>query len=352
MRFALVIWLVAGAISPPAAGSSLFRLEPEQPWAGIVRQALDVRVMDEGRILLAVGRNGLVECSWGRFQDCRTIISGGNEASDKRLPRFDFTSLAAASGRYAAVGSGFGAVAVLDRQAGAFKTISFAAPIDMDAGGGSLVILGSQRTNGQWAPDGGIAWFGNLENGLAGVKPILFSSTSSNAKSIGYCGQLLTGGVRFFPNGSFVVVPGVDPGIFLFDALGRLIRTWETDGLGFLDRCPLDDAQARSLGSLEPRMAWINRNRVIDEVLSLDQGPAVIVRTVAGGVVSWEVVLFLFNGRIQRERLPFSSKSGFTRLRADRKGSRVVFLLTEHTSDPPARQRLIRGEVDSRSIRP
>ena len=161
---------------------------------------------------------------------------------------------------------------------------------DLDLGGGRLLILGLQRNEaGALAADGKIAWLGRLGADLTEFRPVLPSRAGPGASTLQDCALLLMSKVRFLADGSFVVVPGVDPGIFLFDTTGRLVRTWETAPLNLDQGCLLDEAQRRSFATdLDARMAWLDRRRVIDEVVPLGKDIGLIVRSRIDGTTRWD----------------------------------------------------------------
>ena len=203
---------------------------------------------------------------------------------------------------------------------------------DLDLGGGRLLILGLQRNEaGALAADGKIAWLGRLGADLTEFRPVLPSRAGPGASTLQDCALLLMSKVRFLADGSFVVVPGVDPGIFLFDTTGRLVRTWETAPLNLDQGCLLDEAQRRSFSTdLDARMAWLDRRRVIDEVVPLGKDIGLIVRSRIDGTTRWELLrLRAADGTVEHIDVPVVSPSRWTHLRGDVRGDRLVLLLTE-----------------------
>lgn len=70
------------------------------------------------------------------------------------------------------------------------------------------------------------------------------------------------------------MVPGVQPGIHLYNAEGNLIRTWDSELVGLDTDCStLSPEQIRryATGWL-PRVAWLNQRRTLDEILPLSDG--------------------------------------------------------------------------------
>jgi len=108
------------------------------------------------------------------------------------------------------------------------------------------VILGGRKdAKGRYSHDGAIAWLGGLSEGAAGLKPIYFSVAGRGAQPMAECAVLELGAVRFLSDGSFLVVPGVEPGIYWYDAAGDLVRTWESEALGLGGLCSAAGPPAR-----------------------------------------------------------------------------------------------------------
>src|SRR5437868_4516250 len=76
------------------------------------------------------------------------------------------------------------------------------------------------------AGDGAIGWIGTLSTKLEDLKPILYPSSGS--KACYGCMFHSYGGVRFFPDGSLVFVPAIDPGVYLYGPDLKLAYTWQT----------------------------------------------------------------------------------------------------------------------------
>ena len=193
---------------------------------------------------------------------------------------------------------------------------------------GYRVILGSRTEKGKWAPDGAIAWAGSLGMGLRDLRPVLFSTQGPKAEVISRCGFLEPGALRFFADGSFFIVPGVEPGAYLYDRTGKLVHTWQTSGLGFVDRCDLSEKQVVTFSAdPEQRARWRAGKVMIDDVLPTPDGPALLLHEYRDGTARWTMLVLRRNGKPQRIALPFSVPSDVASLRADIQGKRIVFLV-------------------------
>jgi len=202
---------------------------------------------------------------------------------------------------------------------------------DLDLNGDRLLVSGMRRDPaGKMGMDGAMAWLGSLSAGEAGLKPIL---PFHDRDDIARCTGLGLGVVRFLRDGSFIVVPATEPGIFLFGPDGHLQRNWQTDAIGIEATCGLSQDQPRVFArSAVARQEWGNRRAVIDEVIDTPDGPAVVIRSCGKGKTTWEMVV-LNGGPGVRFTLPFSSSSPWAHLSADTRGRRAIFLITDRLLD-------------------
>lgn len=203
---------------------------------------------------------------------------------------------------------------------------AFAAILDIDVQGDRLLILGAERDGEEFAPDGAIAWMGEMSDGLASLRPILFSSTGPGARAVDACGLMEIGNVRWLDDGSALVVPGVEGGVYLYRRDGALARTWQSDSLGFDAGCGLTDTEIYRYSADQPgRWKWVSQRRVVDDILPLPSGPGLLIRTVSDGVARW--LLRILAGEQNRMcEIPIEGTST-SDLHADVIGDRVIFLL-------------------------
>lgn len=229
------------------------------------------------------------------------------------------------------------------------ETVAFDSIVDIDLHRDRVVLLGGRRNQeGVWAADGAMAWFGGVETKAEALKPILFSRSGPGAKPMADCISLALGGVRFLADGSFVVVPGAEPGVFWYSAEGQLVRTWESRALGLEDECePVLGATRKLAISPEARSRWLNERRFVDEILPLEEGPGLLIRQVEDGITRWSLTVLDKAGGVDRRGwLPVQSTGRWAHLQGDVLGNRVVFLVAEYGRDEPwATPRLIFGEL-------
>ena len=204
--------------------------------------------------------------------------------------------------------------------------------VDLDVRGGRFVLLGESGTFERPWDDGAIAWLGSLGQGPRELKPVLYDATGPGALNLSRCSELELGAVRFLGDGSFLVVPGGQPGAHLYDSRGALRRTWDTARLG-LDpvRCSEMSGEEELQLSVDTTksMAWVNAHRVLDEILPLREGPGLLTRSRVDGIVRWELKV-LGTDRVATYANPVTSDRPFDRMRGDVRGERIVLLRSAH----------------------
>ena len=201
---------------------------------------------------------------------------------------------------------------------------------DIDLFGDRLLVTGLRRdAAGKMGMDGAMAWIGSLSAGEDGLKPVL---PFRDQDAIMRCAGFGLGVVRFLSDGSFVIVPGAEPDIFLYGRDGHLQHIWRAEALGVDDPCGSISKEQQKMLWTNPvgRQEWVNRHPMIDEVIDTPDGPAVIIRTRATRT-TWEMVVL--NGDAgARFTLPFSSGSPWAHVSADTRRGRTVFLMVDRTA--------------------
>lgn len=325
VRWLVVVVLVAA--SPLLAQTTCFEVAEERPLPPVLLHAQDVAWGDEGSLVLASPRTGVHEWPLAEGAEPRRVISGTLDPSGAEVwhPRM----LAVEEGVVVTASPVF-AVAWKTRGEDALSgQAAFAGPTAMDLDTGQLAVLGfDQDDQGRSAPDGAIAWIGSLGDDFEQREPILFSADGPGVQRMGRCAALYAGQLRYLADGTLAIVPGVEPGVYQVDRKGRLLRTWQSETLGIDADCQLSDAQFDRIRLSEvPRWQWINRHRVVDEILPLPAGPGFVVRRRDADATRWDLVRPAPDGTVERCRLPFESKTERTRLAADLQDGRLVFLL-------------------------
>ncbi len=203
----------------------------------------------------------------------------------------------------------------------------------MDLRGNRLLLLGVGVEEGledRYDSEGGLAGFGKLTSDFRDLKPLRLDSEGRGSPHLARCGLLEAGGARFLLDGSMFIVPAVEPGAFLYDAEGALLRSWTNADLGVDDLCSgvTKEIADTFFESAVKTRAWRSSQRVVDAVLPLPQGPAVIVRTMVGGRPTWQLKVLSSHG-ILNFAIPVPDAGPNDRLRADARGSRIVLLRRE-----------------------
>jgi hypothetical protein len=221
-------------------------------------------------------------------------------------------------------------------------SLEFAIIVDIDMYEDRLLLVGANRDpHGKLSPDGAIAWAGSLKQGFKDHPAVYYSSDGPGAASMGKCHIFETAKVRFLGDGSFVIIPGVEPGIYLYRPDGTLARVWQTDVLGVESSCDMPVEVANRLSrEFESRWAWLNQRRLIDEVLPIWDDIGLIIRSVEKGKTSWQITLLDRDGDGDARdiKLPVTSPSVYSHARADMRHDTMALLILEsgRLEEPPA----------------
>ena len=291
-------------------------------------------------LFLAVGKAGVLRWPLAEKGAPSTVLAGDQQAGG-----FFFACRLGASASFLVAGSPFAGLTWVELPGGT-RGPDFAQSItvDLDVHGNRLLLLGARRDGEKtWAPDGAIAWLGSLDRRLEDLQPVLYSRTP-HADGMAQCHFFDHGAVRFLADGSFVVIPGVEPGVFLFGADGKLRHAWEAADAGIDTGCGPAQGEAQATFARDWRLrytAFLNRQRILDDVVALPAGPGLIVRTVSAGVTRWQLTV-LRPGQVARSYpLPVTSGTGFGHLRADARDGVLALLLVEYSEvgEQPAEPR-------------
>jgi hypothetical protein len=311
----------APAPSPPA-----LRILSDRELPPALYPAVDVRWASDSSIYLALTKSGTAEVTLeplgGKVEK---VILGAREPGG-----FWGSSRLGASQDYLAVAGPAFSLTWRKRTDPLRKEIAFDGIEDIDVGGRCLAVLGARRDDkGDVAPDGAVAWLGSLDQDLADLRPILYDQRGQGAPNLGACGNFELGAVRFLQDGTLLIVPGFQSGAYLYDAGGRLIRTWDTVALGLDNDCPsLTREQTDQLVFPDPRAAWLNQRRTLEDILPLPEGPGLLIRSVSQGRPSWSLKVLDRNGSGHRTyTVPIPPVSDLSYLRGDVREGRIVLLL-------------------------
>lgn len=300
----------------------------------------DVRWASDNSVYLSRAMHGVVEMSLAEtpvkrgqpIPDARTL-----RPSVKQAPQAERLAV---SSRYLATASRAYNLTWRSRQRSANGAVRFEHAVvgnidDIDLWNDRIVLLGTPmlRTFDPKSPyenKGGIAWLGTLSPKLNDLKPVLFDLTGPALQHHWACSTIGLGAARFLKDGSFVVVPGYQPGAHLFNPAGKLVRSWNGNEIGLTTGCSgMTVEEGTRLGStIEGILSWLNARRVLDDVIPLPEGPGILVRYLGDdGKLHWELRILRPAGGVEVHALPLESRSLNTRLHADVRGTKVAFLL-------------------------
>lgn len=310
---------VAAATSVRLIGDSSLTLPPDA-------RARDVRWAGPSHVYVSLGKQGVVRTSVGTAGPLTTVVPPANQGG------FFLSSLLAAGTKHLIVGSPFGGFGWMSVEGGATGKVgqrALSTVMDIDAAGDTLAVLGADSGETQGlASDGVIAWTGSLSKGLSDMRPLMKGRSKPGGKDMARCGFLQTGAIRFMLDGSVVVVPGVEPDVYRYSTAGKLMQTWATGPLGVVDNCDLGEQERTMLGRDFPRrLDWLASRVVVDDLVPLREGPALLLRRVEQGVTKWDVVTLPFRGKSERIALPITMPTPRAHVRGDVRDDRLILLV-------------------------
>lgn len=316
--------LPAKPASPPPAPQ--IQILSDVPLPPELNEAADVRWAGDDSVFLALRRGGVAELSLkppGRIEE---VFPGASKVGGLR-----FAFLVAASSPYVVTSSVL-SLAWRHRSAPSYVEAAFEIAKAVDVKDDQLLVIGLRRdADGEVGADGAIAWRGPLQGELTALTPILYDVTGPGVRSVNSCSTMRISAARFLPDGKFILAPGVQPGIHLYDANNKLLRVWDTGTLGIDTDCAsLPQEQAVHIAAHYPEsLAWINRRRVIDTLLPLANGAALVVRSVVQGRARWEVKILSEEGAVRSLPLPLEVGSDLFHLSGDARDGKILLLLYE-----------------------
>lgn len=259
----------------------------------------------------------------------------------KTLELGNYSNLAASPGRLAAASGSHHLVwRTVRPKAGrsvAFHKQRFRDTYDFDISGDRVLLLGIDKSNlgGPYAPQGVIAWIGRLSEGedLADLTPVLHDLSGPGARHMYNCASYPMNGIRFLPDGSFVVAPGFQDGIHLFNAAGKEIRSWTHEQVGIDSHLGCDTMTEAEEGKFRGDDAtiagYVKSRRLLDDVLPLPEGPGLLVRTWGkDNKAHWTLKVLRQDG-IRTYTVPAVGDRVHDRLRGDVRNGRIVLLLSK-----------------------
>ncbi len=326
--FALLAWAVA------TGGNALtLRVLSRPVIPDSIQAAHHLRYEDDHTLVLACFGLGTLELPLaGENRTPRVLVPASG-------PHSVFSSCyVGLSQQFLAVAAQFYQIAWMSRAAPErFGEMAVDGPVNIDVWQDRLLLIGYRTgPDGKGLTDGAMAWLGSLNDGLKDLRPVLFSLKGPGQNPLGLWGPTKASKVRFLADGSFVIVAGVEPGVYLYRPDGHLIRTWDSAALG-IDVASDDSAEHSNLiaANLAARAAFVNARRLVDEILPLPQGPALVVRRVDGQSVHWTLKVLRADGHVEEVNLPIEEGAPYWHVAGDVRGNRIMILLWELPARSP-----------------
>lgn len=285
---------------------------------------------EAGALLVALGQEGVIRLKPGKVGSSEVVLVG-----DRRPGvGFFYSTELASSKRFLVASAPVGGLTWLDLQSSKRgPDFGQRVIVDVDVHEDQLLLLGVRSgDDGEWAPDGAIAWLGSLSKNLQDLRPVMFSETD-HAEGMALCAVFDHGAVRFLEDGSFLVVPGTEPGVFLYAPDGKLQHTWDAGRVGIDTGCGPSNSETFAQFAKDWKLrhtAFLNRSRILEDIVELPQGPALIVRQVESGVVRWYLKV-LPEGQQQPATylLPVGSTTTFASIQGDVRNNVLALALSD-----------------------
>lgn len=211
---------------------------------------------------------------------------------------------------------------------------------DLDLQGDRLAWIGWSKAlfDGPESDLSGYAWIAELSGGLDFPRQLMADVEGGRrGERADPCLTLRLGNLRFQPDGSLLIAPGILDEIALFDPAGHKFRSWNARlfGVDSAAACTRITAATRQKLDGNPLAVgeWINQLVVIDEALATPAGPAIVIRTMKSGLPTWRMHV-LGADRVTSYDLPLSAGTPYTRLNGDVRGNRLAVLLHDPTNFP------------------
>lgn len=233
-----------------------------------VSEASDVRWLADDRLLVGVGGQGVY--SWKIAANEAQLVATLAGTGLVEMGRYqDYSRLggATANDEVSFGGRLFGVYRRSPAEVSLLKPIESVE--DVDRQGNRTAVLGLARAKrGDAVWEDYIAWLLDDQGGAKGLLP-----SRDGGQGLDYCGFAELGVIRFLSDGGLLVIPGAEPGVFLYDSDGTLRESFDASTFFADEGCGVTEvAQATLLGQAPRGDAWLSRRRLIDEVVVDDQG--------------------------------------------------------------------------------
>ncbi|HEX2255063.1 MAG TPA: hypothetical protein VHQ65_17485 [Thermoanaerobaculia bacterium] len=322
------------AASAPSGGAPAvcLRLVSKSTLPASAGAAQDVRwVRAPDRVALSLGAGGVVEYVWEAeaLESPPLLVAGDNGRRRFHSARLGLSE------EYVVSGAPFFVLHWRARTSSLVNTspaeLQLDLVADLDVHGEQVAVLGARRgPEGRFAPGDEVLWTGSLASGLSSLSPRLRASGDA-ARTMGTCGIFDVGVLRYLPDGTLLVLQGVEAGLVRLAADGQRLQSWDTDIVGIETTCGIAEEERGSfLGSGTIRhLFWINQRRIAEDIVPLPGGFGVLVRRWENGATRWSLVPVIAGMAGVAVDLPVTDPSPFAHLRADARGPNLVLLVFE-----------------------
>lgn len=337
-------WLLYAASSVSAAAAAAapsVRIVAEHQAPDVLRHGGDVRWLGERSVALALGTHGTFELQLSPPYEPRLLVP----ASGEGLPRPMGTSgskllrahvrLAVSNAGIAVTDSIFGLSWMPRRGADPPVILPIHHCYDLDVHGSRLLLTGVPSVEAVKEHGFAVAWEADLARAPLRFEPrhLLterrWGSSQEFIQITDWQQNSSAAHARFLPDGSIAVLPGVEPGAFLYGPDLRLRRAWDQEVLG-TDVVWGTAAEGRRIHlHPEERITWPNTKRLVEALLPLPEGPALLVREVQQRRTRWTLVLLREDGSSRRVELPLSTSGPYWHVAADARGQRIILFVRD-----------------------
>lgn len=255
-----------GGDLPPPVLEDLRLLDLPEELTG----AADVRWLADGSLLFGLERDGVYSWRPGAGGVAlEATLSGGTYGRASRYGNYSRVGGSTASGLVFA-GDLFGVYRQYDARTTPLKE-NLEIVGDLDHRGGLTVAVGLARQPSPspgpddiWEPY--IAWLIGEEGPARGLLP-----TRDGGVALEACHAVELAVSRFVADDLVLVIPGAEPGVFLYGLDGSLRGTVDREAFS-ATRPDCGPEQRAVLRNEESRTAWLRRHRLIDDVVANDEG--------------------------------------------------------------------------------
>lgn len=327
------------ALALGAGASAGVRVVAEHNLPPETRWAWDVRWVSHASVAVTHAGDGTFQVPLAPGQPASLLIPAGSRrvpgpVGQDRTLIWAHTMLGV-SDRFLAVAAPSFELGWVPRKpgGGAPRVVEFTGAVDLDVHDNRLLVVGLRGGAPAVAGEGPtILWETNLEASTESVFRPRFSLSRSvpEIELDDWLHASASAKVRFLSDGSFLFVPGVMAGVYWYDRDEHLLRAWNSEALGLDVVERSDPAAARRAASNRGAMlALRNGLRLVDEILPLPEGPAVVVRQARKDDVLWTMHLLRRDGSVTSMALPMHTSSPNWILSGDAQGRRVILILFE-----------------------